>query len=138
MAVFDVAALKTERDRISQAKVNSIAYATQAVQEFAAVAQQIGTPMWAPPDFLVRDLGRDGFTQGWMVLRNSAVSGDLIQTYIFGAIVEARGNHRFQHHRATAETLGQWIAAVCGYDMDAVTRVFREALVDVPLASSEV
>jgi len=138
MAVFDIEALKAEREQITQAKHDAITYATQAVQEFAAVAQQIGTPMWTPPNFMARDLSQDGFTQGWMVLRNSAVSGDLIQTYIFGAIVEAHGNHRFQHKRATADTLGQWIAAICGYDKAAVERVFHQALVDVPLTSAEV
>lgn len=137
MTVFDIPALSEKRRQILQAKHDATAYATQGIREFSAAARQIGTPVWTPPDFIAQNLRREGFASGYLVLRNSSVSSDWIQTVLFGAIVEANGNHRLKHQRASAEDLGAWIAGMCGYDLDTVKRVFHEALVDVPLSTQE-
>lgn len=136
MAVLDVLALDARRRAVLQAKEDAVRYATQAVNEFAAVANQIGVPYWRPNDALRTSHQQSGFRQGYVLLRD-ANHNDFWMTEAFGGVVGADGRHLLRHSAASSEELGQWIAGQCHYDQEAIERVFTMALTDVPLSNAQ-
>ena len=116
-----------------QAKAESIAYARQGIAEFAAAAQQIGTPPWKPPEGGDKGFDRQDVETGmYLVMRDGSADKFWLQC-VFGGLVAPSGSIYLADKVSTPEALGEWVAARCGHSTDRVKEALEEALLGQPL-----